>query len=242
MKVLAIVQARLDSTRLPGKVLLLIQGKPILEHIIDFLKYSRLIDQIIVATTNLPQDDKIEQLTKHLGIACYRGSSTNVLERYYECAKSFKGDLIVRITSDNPLIDPSLIDEVIRICKETQCDYATNYLRPSYPVGYSTCEVFTFEVLRKLYETQQDPLSKEHVTYAIKQNPRLYKIRELLAPSTLARPGWRLTVDYKEDFRLISEIFGHLYKTGSFIRYESVVHLLDTNPSLLKINAKHYNT
>lgn len=235
MKVLSIIQARTTSTRLPNKVLMTIQQKPILQHIINFLKHSQLTDQIIVATTTLPEDNKIEELVKNLGIDCYRGNSTDLLTRYYECARFFKGDIIVRITADNPLVDPLLIDQTISICKETGCDYCTNLLHPTYPTGYSA-EAFKFSILKKLHETQTNSLSREHVTYHMRQNPHLYNVKEIFAPSDLIRPNWRLTIDYAEDFLLISEIFSRLYKENTFIDYRSVVNLLDKNPNLLKIN------
>jgi len=233
------VQARTGSTRLPGKVLMPIRGKPILEHIIEFLEHSKLTDRIIVATTNLTEDDKIEELSKTLGIDCYRGNPTDVLERYYECARLFNGDLIVRITADNPLIDPTVVDEVIQICKETRCNYASNMIHQTYPLGYLV-EAITFDTLKKINDTQKDPLSREHVTYHIRQNPSLYDIKEVFAPSELARPNWRLTVDNMEDFYLISEIFSRLYEHGSIIKYQDVVELLDKNKDLLKINEKHH--
>ena len=238
MKVLTIVQARTGSTRLPEKVLMNIQGKSILEHIIDFLKHSKLTDKIIIATTNLPSDDKIEEIAKKTNVDCYRGSAENPLERYYECAKLFGGDLIVRVTADNPLIDPTLVDRTIQVCKETNCDYASNMLHQTYPLGYLV-EALTFTTLKKIYENQKDPLSREHITYHIRQNPNLYNIKEVFAPSDLARPNWRVTVDYIEDFNLVSEIFARLYKPNSFIKYESVVELLDKNKDLLKINDKY---
>jgi len=228
----------MDSSRLPGKVLMKIQGKPILEHVVDFLRFSKLTDIIIVATTDLPADDKIEELSNYIDIDCYRGSSNDVLGRYYECSKSFKADVITRITADNPLLDPTIIDEAIHICKETGCDYVTNLINPTYPVGYSI-EVLTFSILKKIHETQNDTRSREHVTYHMRQNPNLYNIKEIFAPPDLIRPHWRLTVDYEEDFRLISKIFSNLYRPHSFIKYSSLVEFLDKNKDLLKINEKY---
>jgi spore coat polysaccharide biosynthesis protein SpsF len=239
VKVLAILQARLGSTRLPGKVLMPIQGKPILEHIIDFMRHSKLTDQIVVATTTLTEDNSIEEISKKIGIACYRGDPADVLSRYYECARFFKGDLIVRITGDNPMIDPAVVDDMIRICKEASCDYVSNVLHKTYPIGCSSCEVFTFSILKKLHETRKDKLSREHVTYHIRENPNLYIVKEVLAPAGLSRPNWRLTVDYPEDFELIKEIFSELYVPNSIITYKSLVELLDKNKSLLEINAKY---
>ena len=228
----------MGSTRLPGKVLMQLQGKPILEHIVDFLRYSKMTNHIVIATSELSEDDPIEELSKRLQFSCYRGSASDVLERYYECAKKFDGDLIVRITADDPLVNPELIDEIVQLCKQTNCDYATNILHKTYPVGIC-CEAFTFQILQKLHEQQKDPLSREHVTYHIVENPHLYNIREVFAPEKLRRPNWRLTIDYQEDFDLMSEIFSKLYSANSYILYTSLVKLLDENTYLLKINEKY---
>jgi len=240
LRVLSIIQARVHSERFPGKVLMKIQGKSILEHIINFLKFSKLTDLIVIATTTLPEDDQIEELSKFLGIKCFRGSTYDVLGRYYECAKIFNGDFIVRLTSDNPFVDPFVVDEAIRLCQEKKCDYVSNLIPQTFPLGYSACEVITFHSLKKLYENQIDPLSREHVTYHIRQNPTLYKIMNVCAPPNLARPNWRLTVDYEEDLELIRKIFSALYTPNSLIQYQSLVNFLDNNKELLKINKKHH--
>jgi len=239
LKILTIIQARTGSTRLPNKALLKILGKPILKHIVDFLKFSKLIDQIVIATTTLAEDDEIEKFSKKLGILCFRGSSQNVLDRYYQCAKNFKGDLIVRITSDDPLIDPSIVDKIIETCNKTKSDYASNTLKQTYPLGFSSCEVFTFSLLEKLHREQNDPLSREHVTYHIRKNPDLYNVVNIAAPEHLSRPNWRLTVDYYEDYQLMSEIFSKLYNPKFYIKYSEVVKLLDKEKELLKINEKY---
>lgn len=215
-----------------------LQGKPMLEHIVDFLRYSKMTDHIVIATSRLSEDDLIEELSKRLQVSCYRGSANDVLERYYECARKFGGDLIVRITADDPIVDPELIDEVIQICKQTNCDYATNILHKTYPLGICG-EAFTFKILQKLHKQQKDSLSREHVTHNMLENPYLYNIREVFAPEKLRRPHWRLTVDYKEDFELMSEIFSKLYDANSYIKYNSLVKLLDENEYLLKINEKY---
>lgn len=238
MNVVTIIQARMGSNRLPGKVLMKIKEKSILEHVINFLNLSKLVEIIVVATTNLPEDDQIEKLCHDLNIKCFRGNPENVLERYYQCAKLFDADLIVRLTGDDPLIDPKLVDSIIYECQNGKYDYASNVLHQTYPIGYSPCEVFTFKTLKDLYNNQKDPMSTEHVTYYIRKNPNFYKIKEFSAPVNLSRPNWRLTIDYKEDFQLMSEIFSKLY-SGPPISYESLVDLLEKNPELLKINEKY---
>ena len=241
MKILTIIQARMGSTRLPGKVLKTIEGKSMLEHQIDFLKQSELTDQLIIATTTLSEDNKIEELTHQKNIDCFRGSTQDVLERYYKCAKKFNGDMIVRITADNPLVEPTLVDKIIQIAIDTKCDFATNMMEQTYPLGYLV-EVFPFRVLEKLYINQKDPLTREHVTYHIKRNPELYNIQNYELPKDIARPEWRLAVDEEEDFKIMSEIFASLYKSGQFIKYVSVIKLLESNKNLVLKNEKFPNS
>ncbi len=238
MKIISIIQVRMNSKRLPHKALMPILGKSLLQHVIEFLNFSKLTDKIIVATTTETIDNKIEELCKTLNVACFRGNSSDVLERYYECAKTFHGDLIVRITADNPLLDPNLVDKIIQICKDTNCDYATTMLGKTFPYGYLV-EAITFPILDKLHKTKKDKLSREHVTYYLRTHPEEYKTEKLDNPSKIARPNWRLTVDYIEDLKLIKKIFIKLYKPKSFIKYESVVDFLDNNKHLLKINRKY---
>ena len=239
MKIAAIIQARTSSTRLPGKAMKELQGKPMLEHIIDFLKYSKELDEIIIATTTLPEEEKIIELAKKLNVKYFCGSSQDVLDRYYQCAKFFKCDVIVRITSDNPLIDPRIVDKAIRVFKESDSDYVSNMINQTYPLGYLV-EVISFKILEQNHQNQKDSHTREHVVTHIRNNPNLYKIKEIFAPKELARPEWRLTIDYAEDFKLISEIFSKLYKPNSYIPYEMVVEFLDKNKHLLKIN-EFYN-
>ena len=239
MKILAIIQARMDSSRLPGKVLMKIENKTILEHIIDSLKFSKLIDEIIVATSKNKHDDKIELLCNSLRIYCFRGSQNDVLRRYYDCAKFFKGDLILRITGDNPFVDPIIIDKIIQICKKSHCQYASNVLHQTFPLGYSLCEAMTFLTLEQLYNTKLNKMSREHVTHDVRKNPHKYFVKEILAPKNFQRPNWRLTVDYNEDLELAKKIFSKLYKPGKPILYKTLVKFLDKNQEILKPKKSH---
>jgi len=235
-----IIQARMNSSRLPGKVLMKLEGKTILEHIINSLKFSKLYDKIIVATTTNQTDNIIETLCNDLNIDCFRGSSDDVLNRYYECAKFYQGNLIVRITCDNPLIDPTLVDEAIKICKEENCDYVSNMIHQTYPIGYLV-EVLKFDILKQNNDDIHDVLTREHVTHHIRNNSSLYKIKEFFAPKNLQRSDWRLTVDYENDYELMKKIFQNLYKPNKFISYSNVVRFLDNNLDLLKINKLKIN-
>jgi spore coat polysaccharide biosynthesis protein SpsF len=232
---LIIIQARMGSSRLPGKVLMKLNGIPILEHIINSLKFSKLSDKIIIATTINQIDDSIETLCNDLGVDCFRGSSNDVLNRYYECAKFYHGDIIVRITCDNPLIDPTLVDEAIKICKEKNCDYVSNMIHQTYPLGYLV-EVLKFDILKQNNDKIHDALTREHVTHHIRNNSSMYKIKEFFAPENLQRSQWRLTVDHENDYQLMKKIFQKLYKPNKFISYLDVVTFLDRNLELVKIN------
>jgi spore coat polysaccharide biosynthesis protein SpsF len=234
MATIAIIQARMGSTRFPGKIMKELNGKPILQHIVDFLKYSKMIDKVVIATTDLEEDNIVNSFAKKLEIDCFRGSSENVLERFYKCAKKFNANLILRLTADNPLINPKIIDDLINLCKHYNCDYTSNCLHPTYPYGYSTCEVFTFSTLTKLYETQKDPKSLEHVTYFITKNPNLFTIREINAPQNLSRPSWKLSVDTPNDYFKMQKIFSSLYHENSFIDYPALVEFLDKNKQIVE--------
>jgi spore coat polysaccharide biosynthesis protein SpsF (cytidylyltransferase family) len=224
----------MGSSRLPGKIMKELNGKPILQHIVDFLKHSKMIEKIVIATTDLQEDDVVDSFSKKLEIDCFRGSSKNVLERFYKCAKKYNANLIIRLTADNPLINPKIIDDLINLCINYHCDYVSNCLHPTYPYGYSTCEIFTFSTLSKLYETQKDHNSIEHVTSFIRENPNLFNIRELKAPENLSRPNWRLSVDTIEDYTKMQKIFSSLYRENSFIDYPSLVQFLDQNKQIIK--------
>ena len=228
----------MGSTRLPKKVLMKINEKPILELIIEFLNLSKLNDQIIVATTELSQDDPIEELCKCLKIECFRGSSNDVLQRFSNCAQLYKGDIIVRITADDPLIDIELFDKVIQLCKETKSDFVSTAIDSGYPFGYFI-EAITQPTLEWLNKTQKDSLSREHVTHYIKKNLNSFITQTIISDDNLSRPNWRLSIDYEEDFYLVSKIFEKLYKKNSFIKYIDVVNFLDNNQDLLKINQKY---
>lgn len=239
MTTVAIIQARMGSNRFPGKTMKDLCGKSILNHIVDFLKFSKMIEKIVIATTDLEEDDIINSLAKKLKIECFRGSSENVLERFYKCAKKFDANLVIRLTADNPLIDAKIIDELIHMCKNSNYDYVSNCLHPTYPYGFSTCEVFKFSTLTKLYQNQKDSKSLEHVTSFIRENLHLFNVNEIKAPDNLLRPTWKLSVDTIEDYDKMQKIFINLYKENSFIDYNSLVKFLDNNKQIVEFDSKN---
>ena len=163
IKVVAIVQARMSSTRLPGKVWADVAGHPILWHVVQRLRRARLLNQIVIATSENPADDAIAQFCEQDGILCYRGSEADVLDCYYKAASLHSADVVVRITADCPLIDPAVVDKVVHRFLDEGSDYVTNNLRYTYPDGLDT-EVFSFAALAQAWREAKKPSEREHVT------------------------------------------------------------------------------
>ena len=235
MKVLCLLQARMDSERFPGKIMKDISGIPIIGHILHFLSYSKNIDKIVVATTtNFSDDILVNYLDKH-NWKYFRGDENDVLLRYVDALKQFPADYVVRITADNPLTDPEIVDSVIEQAIITKSDYSSNHLIKTYPLGY-VVEVLSAKTLLNIEKLTQNPKDREHVTWYIYQNRDKFNTSNFLAPTNLSHPNWRLTVDTKEDFELVEKIFSLLYKENGFIKYSDVVNLLLEKPELLQIN------
>lgn len=233
---LAIIQARMGSTRLSGKVLRDIIGKPMLWHIINRLKQARLVDKIIIATTTLKEDDQLEDFARGATLACYRGEAEDVLARYYGAATQFNAEVIVRICGDNPLIDPQITDRIIEEHLGSDVDYTSNTIERTYPNGLEV-EVFPFRVLERAHKAAKRDYEREHVTPYLYQHPDLFRIKSIEASGKLRRPDLRLTLDTEEDLRLIREIFGRLYGDGQIFYTEKVIDFLDEHPELAAINA-----
>lgn len=193
-----IIQARMGSTRLPGKILKNIGCKSLLEHIFFRLTYLRHEVQIVVATSDLPRDNIVVEFCNRYGIDCFRGSETNVLERYYFCAKRFCFNHIVRLTGDNPFPDIDELDRLINLHIDSNADYTYSF--GSLPIGVGA-EIFTFEALKKSYMEGREPQHIEHVDEYILENPDLFKIRQLTVSGEKNRPEIRLTVDTEEDYK-----------------------------------------
>ncbi|WNS75211.1 glycosyltransferase family protein [Bacillus sp. DTU_2020_1000418_1_SI_GHA_SEK_038] len=236
MKVAAIIQARMGSTRLPGKILKTVKGKPLLKYQIERVKQAKAIDQIIIATTTKESEQPIVDLCEKMGINYYRGSEEDVLSRYYEAAQKFDVDVIVRLTSDCPIIDPKVIDKVVNkyVNNQSSFDYVSNTLERTYPRGLDT-EVFSFEALNKAYHEAVLTRDKEHVTAYFYTNPHLFKLQGLKNEKDYGNYRW--TVDTEEDFELIRLILGELYNPNKTFHLEDVIKLLNDYPEWNEINA-----
>jgi spore coat polysaccharide biosynthesis protein SpsF len=236
-KVVCIIQARLGSTRLPNKVLLKVCDKEILLHVIERVSRSKEIGCIVIATTKQPGDKKIEELViglKDPKVKCFRGSEEDVLDRYYQAAKAYEADIIVRITADCPLIDWTVIDKVVRAFSSGKYDYVSNVLgRRTYPRGLDT-ECFSFDVLEKMWNICKDKREREHVTTYIRENTPIFKTKNILNSTDLSSLRW--TLDETDDLILINTIYDELYKSNPQFNTDDIIALLKKKPELSKIN------
>jgi spore coat polysaccharide biosynthesis protein SpsF len=230
------VQARMGSTRLPGKVLHPVLGKPLLSYLLERLKRVQNAQKIVVATTSNAEDDAIETLCKKEGVYSFRGNEENVLHRFWSCAEQDKPEAIVRITGDCPLIDPAIIDKIIEeyTSNKDWVDYVSNTLTRSYPRGMD-CEIFSYKALQKAYEAETTASEKEHVTLYMYLHPELFKLKDIEYKQDLSH--LRLTVDTKEDFELIRLILENLYPKHPMFSLQDIIDVLDQHPSWKKINS-----
>lgn len=235
MKIAVIIQARMGSTRLSGKVMKDIYGKTVLSHVIDRVRQSKLIEDIIIATTSNDMDNIIETEAIKCGVKVFRGSENDVLSRYYLAAESNKIDVIVRITSDCPVIDPYVIDKIIQAYLKGQNDIVTNASSDlnerTYPRGLDT-EVFSFESLKEAFNNAKKEYQKEHVTPYIYENSKnIYCYKNDVDYSK-----YRWTLDTEEDFELITEIYKKLYKGKHDFYLNDIIDLFIKEPNLASIN------
>lgn len=233
----AIVQARMNSTRLPGKVLLNVNGRPMLSYMLERVASAKSIDQIMVATSNEPQDGVISDFCRHEGVLCYQGSLEDVLDRYYQAARELGCSVVVRLTADCPVIDPRVIDMVINTYRCGKYDYVSNTVPPetrTFPDGMDV-EVFSFEALERAWKEASKPSDREHVTFYFWKNPDLFStIRHDLSVNN---SEYRLTVDYPEDFEVICSIFRELYSQKPQFAMQDIIAYLQAHPDILAKNA-----
>ena len=236
----AIIQARMGSTRLPNKVMEKAEGVPLLKYQVDRARKSKLLDKIIVATTDRSKDDIIVNFCKDNGIEYFRGSENDVLNRYYECAKKFKVDTIVRLTADCPLSDPEIIDETIMLHRSSGADFTANTVPPKtqkYPSGLDV-EVFSFLVLERANREVRDSHDREHVTFYFWKYNNGFKTAQLDSVKDYSK--YRITVDYPEDLEVVKFIIRELKNKNIFGSTEEMTEILDKNPEIKKKNL-HYD-
>ena len=232
MRVIAIIQARMTSSRLPGKVLLPLANKPVLEHIVERLKLSKKIDEIVISTSKENTDDPIDNFASKNDIALFRGSLNDVLERYYFTAKLFRADAIVRITGDCPLVDYKIVDQLIT--KFIRGNYDAFSLGGSFPDGLD-CQVFSFSAIERAHHEASLNSDREHVgTYIERPSSKKFKTGHYAKFTDLGHYRW--TLDEQKDYDFLQEIFNNLYKKNKPFSTKKVLSFLDKNPHLLKIN------
>ncbi|ANE56399.1 cytidylyltransferase domain-containing protein [Methylomonas sp. DH-1] len=234
--ILAILQARMSSSRLPGKVLLPLLGEPMLLRQIERLRKVRNIDRLLVATSAETADDEIENLCKRHAIDCFRGNLNDVLDRFYQAAVSHHPDHVVRLTADCPLADPGLIDQVIEFYLAGGYDYASNAIQPTFPDGLDV-EICRFACLEQAWREAGLPSQREHVMPFIHQQPERFNIGHFLNREDLSHLRW--TVDEPRDFELVSQIYAALYPANPDFATPDILRLLAERPELANWNTQH---
>lgn len=239
MIVAAIIQARIKSTRLPGKILKDLAGRPMLWHVVERAERARTVDKVIVATTTNLADDEVTKLAEKEGWNLYRGSEDNVLERYYEAAKHYGTTAVVRLGGDSPLADPNVIDRCVETLVKGNWDLVSNCGEDmtTYPRGLDV-RVVSYRALERAYREATETYEKEHVLPYIWENKKgVFKIGPVLSAPPEYRRDYRLTVDYPEDLSLMEEIYRRLWRPGTIIEIRDVIKLLDANPKFVEVNA-----
>lgn len=233
--IIAIIEARMTSSRLPGKHMLTVHGIPIIMYLIQRLKNSIHINDIVVAITKNSSDDVLEKYFKANNINFYRGSENNVMLRVIEAAKTFSADIICEVTGDCPLIDYRLVDELITKFVDSDVEYACNGIT-GLPDGMGS-QVFTFDAIKKSYDLTNDRLDREHVTLHIRNNPNIFSVISLPTKPNLIWPQLGLTLDEKEDFVLIKKIIHNFKSRIQNVSCEEIINYLKENRELIKINS-----
>jgi spore coat polysaccharide biosynthesis protein SpsF len=234
----AIIQGRMASSRLPGKILLDIAGKPMLAHVVERARRAKTVDLVVVATTTQPEDDAVEAYCRQNGIAISRGSLHDVLDRFYQAALAFRADVVVRLTADCPLVDPQLIDQVMEEFLRTGVDFCCNRLPPpfkrTYPIGLDV-EVCTFQALECAWKEAKEPHEREHVMPYLYDSPDRFMILRVDYEKDYGEMRW--TVDTPQDLELVRQIFARLGENRAFT-WLDVLELFKREPQLALINSQ----
>ncbi|MBI1976792.1 MAG: glycosyltransferase family protein [Candidatus Omnitrophica bacterium] len=236
-KIVAIIQARMGSARLPGKVMMDVGGKALLGHLIGRLRQVPLIHQVAVATTTDSADAKIVEFCKRAKVNVYQGSESDVLARYIEAGRLFKADVVIRVTGDEPYHDPVIMREFLRahLNNKEDVEYTCNNFPRTFPYG-NTVEIIKFPALERAARMGLQPQDREHVTFYIHQHPAEFKIQNIQAQGKLKRPDIRYCVDTQADLNLIRTVFDHLGKKTPYFTMEQIIDLLDQHDEIRQIN------
>jgi spore coat polysaccharide biosynthesis protein SpsF len=235
MKIVATIEARMTSSRLPGKPLLPAAGIPMLEHLIRRLRAVSSIDAVVLATTVNAADAPLVELAKRQGIAAFRGDEDDVMQRVIDAAASVNADVIVEITGDCPIIDPEIVEQTIRMFHAHHADYVSNALLRSYPDGMDT-QVFRLDTLRRSAQMTDNPLDREHVTLHIRNHPELFSHVHLVAPPEIYWPELGLTLDERSDYELLKIIIEHFDAHNPLFSCLDAVRFLRQFPKFAEIN------
>jgi spore coat polysaccharide biosynthesis protein SpsF len=241
MKILTVIQARMSSTRLPGKVMLPLAGKPLLVRMVERVKNAYLCGTVVVATTTNKEDDEIEKLCKTENILCFRGHPTDLLDRHYQAALYYDADVVLKVPSDCPLIDPQIIDNVISFYKANanKYDYVSNLHHASYPDG-NDVELMTFTTLQRAWENATRQLEREHTTPYIWENPFLFRIGNILwETGKNYSKTHRWTIDYPEDYTFINAVYNELYNKTVHFNLKDILNLVESKPEIFHLNSKY---
>lgn len=232
MKAAAILQGRLGSTRLPGKVLLPLAGKPVIVHVYERIKHCMNIEKIIIATTTNKRDEAIVRLFENLGVTVFRGSEEDPLDRFFRAATNYNLQHIVRIMADCPVIDPNVVDAVITYYFRGNYDFC--YLGGEFPSGLDVT-VFSYPTLKKAWENTGRPSDREHIIPYMQKHPQLFRIGCLELFKGLYHHRWVL--DHEQDYRLLTEIYNELYEPDKIFTTKDILELFDRKPEIAKLNA-----
>jgi len=238
--IIAIIQARMRATRFPGKVLKIVEGIPLLGYQINRIKHTHLIDRIVVATSVISEDDQIAAFCEKNNVECFRGSENDVLSRYYDCAKKYKAEAIVRLTADCPFSDPKVIDDTIMLYQRLGVDYAADTIPPEsskFPDGFDV-EVFSMPALERANQEAKDLYDREHVTFYFWKYDNGFKTAQLGHNKDYSK--YRLTLDYPEDFEVIKFVIQELEKKNCFGSMVEIIEILDSNPEIKSKNSQYY--
>jgi spore coat polysaccharide biosynthesis protein SpsF len=234
MKIVAIIQARMASTRLPGKVLMDLGGQTVLARVVDRLRRTGRIEEIVVATTDSIVDDSIVQECHQLKVEYFRGSENDVLDRYYRAAQVYAAGAVVRVTADCPVIDPQLVDETILVFEQQRADYASNVFPRTYPRGLDT-EVFTVAALEQAWRKTPNIYEREHVTPYLYQHPELFRLVSQRGQIDYSHYRW--TLDTAEDLELLRIIYAR-FSNRDYFSWSEVIRLMEREPELAELNSR----